>query len=97
MKRSHRHTIMDGRVVTFATDFNTQDSAFEPCCDALGPFEVSASRNAVVVHNAELRTAEDRLHFTNAMEMAWNEHKFLSSCDGRPDDNDRGEPREILP
>ena len=44
-----RHTIMDGMVVTVATEFTDDDKA-------RGPFEVSASRNAVMVHWATCRT-----------------------------------------
>lgn len=47
-----RETIFDGKVVTIAKDFNEHD-------DALGSLEVSASRNAVIVHRAECRTIED--------------------------------------
>ncbi|MCA3003748.1 MAG: hypothetical protein IOD15_00100 [Phycisphaerales bacterium] len=56
---SSRITIMDGEVVTFAARFKQVEGTFGPDWDALGPFEVSASRNAVVVHRAECRSTVD--------------------------------------
>ncbi len=55
---SSRRTVMSGEVVTFATEFKELDGAFGPVYDALGPFEVSASRDAVIVHRAECTTAD---------------------------------------
>lgn len=95
MKRSHRHTIMDGRVVTFAKDFRVQaEGAFGPILDAVGPFEISASRNMVCVHKADL-SVDDFDEFNRALELARQEYRFLARCDGRPYDSDKGEPREI--
>ncbi|MCA3005717.1 MAG: hypothetical protein IOD15_10195 [Phycisphaerales bacterium] len=53
LRCSSRITIMDGEVVTFATRFNQVEGVLGPAWEAAGPFEVSASRNAVVVHRAE--------------------------------------------
>lgn len=56
---SSRRTIMSGEVVTVSTAFEEWDSAFGPAWRATGLFEVSASRDAVVVHRAECRTDEE--------------------------------------
>lgn len=48
---SSRRTICDGEVVTFATEFKEHDGPFGGH-DAAGPFEVSASREGVMVHRA---------------------------------------------
>jgi len=94
MKRSHRHTIMDGRVVTFAMDFKKGDGIFGDSFDAVGPFEISASRNMVVVHKANI-TELSHQDFLTAFNLAIEEHRFLETNEGRPDDNDRGEAREV--
>lgn len=49
---SSRRTVMDGEVVTFATGFETRESIFGAEFRTTGPFEVSASRDAVIVHRA---------------------------------------------
>jgi len=56
--RSSRPTIMSGEVVTFATGFNQSKGVFGPSYEPTGPFDVSASRDAVIVHRAECRDAE---------------------------------------
>lgn len=89
LMRSHRHTVMDGRVVTFATNF-------VPVYRPVGPFEVSASRNRVTVHRAELVTQSDFAHMERALEYAQKEMEYLAKCDGRPDDDESGEPREVV-
>jgi hypothetical protein len=65
-----RHTIMDGEVVTFATDFSQTKGVFGPIDKAEGPFEVSASRNAVLVHHAELCSDTDVAQFLEAVQAA---------------------------
>lgn len=67
---SSRRTIMSGEVVTVSTAFEEWDSAFGPAWRAVGPFEVSASREAVVVHRAECRTDEDANALIAAIECA---------------------------
>lgn len=59
MKMCSRRTIMSGEVVTFASDFERRDSGFCESYKALGNFEVSASRDAVIVHRADCRTEEE--------------------------------------
>ena len=55
-----RHMIQDGDVVTYARSFEFSGNRKTTYrCDALGPFEVSVSRNAIIVHRAVLRTFED--------------------------------------
>ena len=50
---SSRRTVMDGEVVTLATAFKAKGTGAFASHEACGPFEVSASRNAVMVHRAE--------------------------------------------
>lgn len=59
---SSRRTIMSGEVVTFATGFVGTDPT--------GPFEVSASRDAVIVHAANLENHEHLAAFEKAMAAA---------------------------
>lgn len=56
---SSRRTIMSGEVVTFSTAFEPRYTAFGHGQEAVGIFEVSASRDAVIVHEATCRTTED--------------------------------------
>ena len=66
---SSRRTICDGEVVTFATGF-AEDGG--PCCghDATGPFEVSASREGVMVHRAFCSNAAQRALLVDAVTLA---------------------------
>lgn len=59
IKQSERATVMSGKVVTFALDFNQEEGIFGPMDVASGPFEVSVSRDAVMVHRAECRGPEE--------------------------------------
>lgn len=70
IQRRERPTIMSGRVVTFATGFEERPGVFGPIHEALGPFKVSASRDCVMVHRAELRTEDDFTAFDEALESA---------------------------
>lgn len=74
--QTQRHTIMDGVVVTYATAFHPERGAFGRSWDARGPFEISASRNAVMVHRAELTAATLPL-FMDAMRLAGIQHANL--------------------
>lgn len=65
-----RPTICDGEVVTFAASFDVREGLIGKLTEARGPFEVSASRNAVCVHRAELRSDEDVASFLEAIEEA---------------------------
>lgn len=58
---SSRRTICDGEVVTFATGFEPHNGPFGGH-DAKGPFEVSASREGVMVHAAYCRSSEAPKH-----------------------------------
>lgn len=70
VEQRSRHTIMDGKVLMFATSFEDRQGAFGETADARGPFEVSASRNAVVVHHADLHSDEAVAAFLKAIELA---------------------------
>lgn len=58
IRKSTRPTIMSGRVVTLALDFKQEDGVFGPRDTATGPFEVSISRDAVMVHRADCEDVE---------------------------------------
>jgi hypothetical protein len=68
--RWSRRTIMSGEVVTFAPAFTADRNAFGPYHDAKGPFEVSASRDAVMVHRAECCSAEASAALMVAIQLA---------------------------
>lgn len=72
-----RPTIMDGKVVTFATGFKEREGVFGPSSDAVGPFEVSASRNAVVVHRADCQNEEQVKALIDAIRQAEQTRKQL--------------------
>lgn len=67
---SSRRTIMSGEVVTFATGFTNGTSAFGDSYSATGPFEVSASRDAVVVHRADCCDNESVEALISAVRLA---------------------------
>jgi hypothetical protein len=67
---SSRRTIMSGEVVTFATGFHEHEGEWGPRCDATGPFEVSASRDAVIVHRAECRSLQQMTALIKALTLA---------------------------
>lgn len=79
-----RHTIMDGKVVTYSTSFRDEEGVFGPTKKADGHFEVSASRNCVMVHWCEIRTDWQLETFKAAIDEANRMHCFLATCDGRP-------------
>jgi len=54
-----RHTVMSGKVVTISAAFADHDGAFGSYSIAIGPFEVSASRNGVVIHRAHCKSDGD--------------------------------------
>jgi hypothetical protein len=72
MKHRQCQTAYDGTVVTFAEDFD--DS--EP----LGPYEISASRNAVVIHYEHLRSHDHGKEFLAAFRAAFKVHDYLQGA-----------------
>lgn len=79
-----RHTIMDGKVVTYSTSFEG-DGEFPHGKDATGYFEISASRNCVMVHRATIKSGCQLETFKAAIEIANRMHCELSACNGRPE------------
>lgn len=61
---------MGGEVVTFATEFERWDSAFGDAYRAMGPFDVSVCRDAVMVHRAMCETKEESVALCEAIEQA---------------------------
>lgn len=58
VKKSERPTIMSGKVITFALDFTQEKGIFGDRDVPSGPFEVSVSRDALIVHHCECTTPE---------------------------------------
>lgn len=83
-----RHTIMDGSVVMFATAFDESKGVLGPSYDARGPFEVSASRDAVIVHRADCRSSEHVDALIQAIRNAARQARMLAH-------DDRGCYREV--
>jgi len=67
--QSSRRTIMDGEVVTFATGFEGFGGTLQ-VYKANGPFEISASREMVMVHRAYFNTSESFELFLSALHHA---------------------------
>lgn len=88
---------MDGRVVTFAPGFVKNERGLFDSFDAVGSFELSASRNAVVVHKAEITTDEQLDLLLRALGTARKEMLFLQRFDGRPPDDNQENVREVKP
>lgn len=65
-----RQTIMDGDVIMIATAFNERKTTFGVRYNARGPFEVSASRNAVIVHRANCSNRETIRLLMEAIRLA---------------------------
>ena len=87
---------MDGKVVTYSTSFEG-DGKFPNPKKATGHFDVSASRNAVMVHRATIQTDWQLETFRSALDAANRMHCELSACDGRPEwnqPNDQAQQRD---
>lgn len=80
------HTVMSGEVHRYAMDWCPGHESALGAMDSLGPFEISASRNAVIVHRAELKTIENFEAFRLCLSEAEKDLVFLKRCDGRPND-----------
>ena len=65
-----RRTIMDGEVVTIAIGFKAVGGVIGTKHESFGSFEVSASRNAVIVHRAVVRTVGDCYLLIDAIRFA---------------------------
>ena len=77
--KSERPTIMSGKVITFATGFRQEKGMLGPRDEPEGPFEVSVSRDAVMIHRAECVTQEQVDLLVEAMSMAVAEWPRLRS------------------
>lgn len=86
IKRRFRPTIMDGRVVEFAMAFRDSEGILGMHSEALGPFEISASRNAVIIHRAALPSDESYAAFTQALADARKAHAYIAQHDDVPQD-----------
>lgn len=75
---------MSGKVVTYSTSFEEVDGIMGPRMEPTGHFEVSASRDAVMVHRCEIRTDWQLETFKAAIDAANQMHCELALCDGRP-------------
>lgn len=75
---SSRRTIMSGEVVTFSTSFKEDDGIFGKDYDANGIFEISASREAVMIHRARCINADDTALLVRAINAAESTRSVLS-------------------
>lgn len=100
IEQATRFTIMSGPVVMYSTTFASHDGAFGLTYEAAGAFEVSASREAVVVHRAELHTPAQVEDFLRAVHLAEEQRRHLAAVRNRRDpvlvnaDKDHTPPRE---
>lgn len=82
MERNERPTIMDGKVIEFAEGFrNDGEGLCGPIFKGTGPYLVSASRNRVVVHKAQLESTEDVDALIAALQVAHNAAASLGRSD----------------
>lgn len=77
--KSERPTIMSGKVITFATNFKQVEGLMGPRDEPEGPFEVSVSRDALMVHRAECSTPEQVGVLIEAIRLAGAEFPRLRS------------------
>jgi hypothetical protein len=70
IEKSERPTIMSGKVVTFAAGFKKEAGLLGDIDTPTGPFEVSVSRDAVMVHRAECSTPEETDLLIEALRLA---------------------------
>lgn len=70
MKSNTRLTIMDGPVTDYAKEFREEAGVFGPFFTAKGPYHVSSSRSAVVVHFADIRSEADLESLIGALRAA---------------------------
>lgn len=78
MENRSRITIMDGEVTTFALGFSSRPGVFGEHHEAQAPFEVSASRNTIMVHRADLGSDEAVELFIEAVRAAQKEARRLA-------------------
>jgi len=67
---SSRQTIQDGEVVTIATSFEPLPGISSTGYRATGQFEISVSRNAVMIHRACLKSWDECRVFAMAIQRA---------------------------
>ncbi len=77
--KSERPTIMSGKVITFATGFRQEKGLLGPRDEPEGPFEISVSRDALMVHRAECQTPEQVDSLVEAIRLACAEFPRLRS------------------
>ena len=70
---------MDGEVVTFAEDFTKENGMVGDRFEAQGPYEISVSRNAIMIHRATIKTEETRDKVIKAIEQAYSIMPYLES------------------
>jgi hypothetical protein len=78
MKSYERPTICDGKVVTFARELDGKNEGLSTP-KPLGPYEVSASRNAVIVHRCQILSRTDAEEVIEAIRAAVAEAEHLTA------------------
>jgi hypothetical protein len=72
-----RVTIMDGTVVTYSDSFIEVEGMLRTRQKANGFFELSVSRNAIMVHHCEIRLPVHLEIFSRALKLAAERQKGL--------------------
>jgi len=70
-----RATVMSGSVRDYATKFRFVPGPFGGNYIADGPFHISVSRDAIMVHQEVLKSEEDTKYFEVAMVAALNHYR----------------------
>lgn len=86
IEKSERPTIMSGKVVTFATGFTKERGILGDSDKPTGPFEVSASRDAVMVHRADCTNTEQVDLLIEALRLAKAEFPRLRAANNGYDE-----------
>lgn len=73
-----RHTIMSGKVVSYAESFEGS-GLFPDGKEAIGGFEISASRDAVMCHRMAINDRRQKDAFEAAFRAAWAKHLQLKN------------------
>lgn len=95
MESRSRPTICDGEVITYAESFESSPGICGDRHEARGPYEVSVSRNAIIVHRANIKSADDLAALQEALKVAGAEASRLSRKDWGGDYRRAKQPHEI--
>lgn len=95
IEKTKRHTIMDGRVVTYAPSFIRTATLLGPSWTAFGEFVISVSRNKIQIERCNIKDEYTFRGFQLAMDEAMKQFKYLQQTNGRPNDDWNGSPIKV--